>query len=358
MRVRSAAAALAAALIALTAAPALAEVPPDPPHNLPIGDLPAACRSAHGASGVTCENAVIYYLDRARSAMGLQPYRLPADFPALTPDRQIFILSNLDIDAYAGRPLPGLNSELSAAAAQGVVHEGDPEPPAGYPYSGYTSNWAGAFANAPAAYYEWMYDDGPGSGNLDCRGAGDEGCWGHRHNIVGYSVYAGSNPAMGAAAGPSGYAMLIVGSQGGAPPYYYTWAEALADGAGTNVYDPGIPNLAEPEGPIAPRLVLKAQAVRHRIVSIAIEADPLLIGHRAEVQLRRQKVACRRTQVGSCHWVQAGRRDRRHLTLKRASEVAVPRLGRFERLTVSVRTQPFVFEGLHYRKAGASITLR
>jgi hypothetical protein len=352
-----AAAALAAALIALTVGPAFAE-PPDPPRNLPIGDLPSACNSPHGATGLTCENAVIYYLDRARAAMGLEPYRLPADFPVLSPDRQIFILSNLDIAAYGVAPVPGLNADLSAAAAQGVVHEGDPEPPAGYPYSGYTSNWAGAFANAAAAYYEWMYDDGPGSGNLDCKGAGDEGCWGHRHNIVGYSAYAGSNAAMGAAAGSTGYAMLIVGREGGPPPYYYTWAEAQADGAGSNLYDPGVPSLAEAEGPITPRLVLKAQMARQRIVAIAIEADPLLIGHRAEVQLRRQRVACGRQAPASCRWVQSGKKGRRHLTLSGTSKVRVPRLGRFERLTVRVRTKPFGFEGLRYRTASSSITLR
>lgn len=349
--------ALAAALIWLTAAPALA-APPDPPHNLPIGDLPAACSSARGATGVTCENAVIYDLDRARAAIGLESYRLPADFPALPPDRQIFILSNLDVIAYGEAPVPGLNAELSAAAAQGVAQEGDPEPPSGYSYSGYTSNWAGAFVNAPAAYYEWMYDDGPGSGNLDCKGAGDEGCWGHRHNIVGYSAYAGSNAAMGAAAGSTGYAMLIVGRGGGPPPYYYSWAEAQADGAGSNVYDPGIPNLAEAEGPTMPRLVLRAQALRHRIVAIVIEADPLLIGHRAEVQLRRQKVACSRRGVSACRWVPVGKERRRHLTLGPVSKIPVPRLRGSERLTARVRTQSFGFEGLRYRAAGASITLR
>jgi hypothetical protein len=29
-----------------------------------------------------------------------------------------------------------------------------------------------------------MYDDGKGSGNLDCPAKGGPGCWGHRHGIL------------------------------------------------------------------------------------------------------------------------------------------------------------------------------
>ncbi len=30
-----------------------------------------------------------------------------------------------------------------------------------------------------------MYDDGLGSGNLDCKKGHEQGCWGHRNNILG-----------------------------------------------------------------------------------------------------------------------------------------------------------------------------
>jgi hypothetical protein len=53
---------------------------------------------------------------------------------------------------------------------------------------------------------------------------------------------------MGAAAGRDlshhrlGYAYLFVGGSAGyRPTYIYTWRQAVEDGAGTNVYDPGIP---------------------------------------------------------------------------------------------------------------------
>lgn len=55
---------------------------------------------------------------------------------------------------------------------------------------------------------------------------------------------------MGAAAGPDrsghpGYAMLLAAGAGSAyaPAYTFTWAQALALGAGTNPYDPGLPQI-------------------------------------------------------------------------------------------------------------------
>ena len=57
----------------------------------------------------------------------------------------------------------------------------------------------------------------------------------------------GANSAMGAAAGRDlshhqrGYSYLFVGgSSGYHPTFTYTWKDAVADGAGTNAYDPGI----------------------------------------------------------------------------------------------------------------------
>jgi len=51
--------------------------------------------------------------------------------------------------------------------------------------------------SALLADYDWMYDDGPGSPNLDCPSASVSGCWDHRRNILGDY---GPHPSMGAAA--------------------------------------------------------------------------------------------------------------------------------------------------------------
>ena len=98
-----------------------------------------------------------------------------------------------------------------------------------------------------------MYDDGLGGDNADCSSAHRSGCWSHRHDIL---WEFGSNDvlAMGAATarGPDGasYAFLLVGGfpadpssddAGYTPTYAYTWTQAVADGAGSNVYHAGVP---------------------------------------------------------------------------------------------------------------------
>jgi hypothetical protein len=47
-----------------------------------------------------------------------------------------------------------------------------------------TANWDGGDSSALKADFGWIYDDGPGSGNLDCTSSDTSGCWGHRHDIV------------------------------------------------------------------------------------------------------------------------------------------------------------------------------
>jgi Divergent InlB B-repeat domain len=210
--------------------------PPDPPRNLPLGFFPAACYERPETPGPTspeCEDAAIYYLDRARSELGLPPYALPADFTALSPDRQLFILANLDRLAYSLPVLPGLSAALTVAAEEGMKAERDPlgvqEPP-WWPLF-YGSDWA-AFPNAIWGYYVWMYSD-------------ESVQWGHRHVVFLESL---GDLGMGASSGISSNgresSTLIIESATAPPPFYYTWAEAVASGAGSNAYNPGIPQFA------------------------------------------------------------------------------------------------------------------
>lgn len=69
----------------------------------------------------------------------------------------------------------------------------DPNGPSGTTWG---SNWAGGEASALLADYDWVYDDGPGSPNMDCTNALANGCWDHRRNVLGNY---GPRPAMGAA---------------------------------------------------------------------------------------------------------------------------------------------------------------
>jgi hypothetical protein len=224
---------------------------PDPPMNLPLGELPLACRQAPVSA--VCENAVIYYLDKARGAIGLGAYSLPANFASLPADQQIFILSNLDRVAEGLPPVLGLNIVLDSSAAEGVARDSDPSPPSELAPPGSiwssTSNWAGNFPNALEAYYEWMYDDGYESTNLTCTAPTDEGCWGHRQNVLAsFPGETGGSLSMGAAAGVDprgkrGFAMIMRYTKIAEPPsYYYTWADAVSEGATTTIYDPGRPS--------------------------------------------------------------------------------------------------------------------
>jgi hypothetical protein len=235
-------------------APASAEAtPPNPPTNLEIGSLPSYC---YGTKRLpTCENGVIYYLDQARATMGLGPYALPANFLMMSPAQQMFILSNLDRIAYALPPIEGLTDGLDLAAEEGARSDSDPEPSEaqlGRPYVGWASNWAGAFPSTMEAYFFWMYADGYGSGNDACKAPADSGCWGHRRNILWAVELPPGRPnpyiySIGAAAiddqsGAISYAMTVVGSNiSSPPPYSYTWAQAVAEGAGSNPYPVSLP---------------------------------------------------------------------------------------------------------------------
>ncbi len=338
---------------------------PDPAKNIPLGELPASC-SAH--TSVRCENAVVYYLNQARASMGLPTYDLPADFPQLPPDRQIFILSDLDRIAYSLSPVAGLNSELSGDASQGVAFGGDPAPSAwSYDWNAYFSNWAGAFTNAPAAYYFWMYDDGPGSGNLDCNDPSDSGCWGHRHDILFDEESSGEyEAAMGAATGTKreneevGYAMLIVAALrfSQQPPYYYTWAEAQADGAGTYPYDPGVPDFSHPESNFM-HLTSPHLRLRLRRATLHIGDDSVLLGRRVEVTVRREVVPCAiKLNASRCTWVLRGPIRRKQLRL--SDRVAIPLRppSAWERVSVHARVPGFESNGQRYTASVASLFLR
>jgi len=227
---------LAAALVALLVAPAtVAAAPPDPSANIAFGPVPNACYSA--PTGAACETASVGRLDAARAMLRLGPYRLPRDFLSLIPARQWLVLANLDRIAYSLPPIRGLSPTLDAVAKQGAQAREDPNPwPLlsalhGQLRIGFSSNWAGGQPNGLIAYYGWMYDDGYGSGNIDCSSPSAAGCWGHRHDILAFT--AGGTLSMGAAApaGRASYALTIVETSTPVWRYSYTWAQAKAVGA-------------------------------------------------------------------------------------------------------------------------------
>jgi len=196
-RLAGAAVTFSAVLGALPLAASTAQAQPgralaDPPANVPRTEaMTAACQDGDGPD---CQTAVLHAIDRARAAEGLGPLGLPADYAGLTVAQQLFVLAD---EERVDRGLPaftGLSSQLDSLAALGASTDSDPTGPSG---ASWGSNWAGGEASALLADYDWMYDDGPGSPNLDCVHPSSDGCWDHRQNILGdYGVH----PSMGAAA--------------------------------------------------------------------------------------------------------------------------------------------------------------
>jgi hypothetical protein len=205
----------------------------DPASNYTPPRLGAECNQPASAA---CIAAAVQVLDQARASLGQPAYRLPSNFATLTAAEQGFVLSNLDRIQYGLPPITGLTAGLNSDAMGGVRRDADPQPTA-QNYLVWTANWAGGFANMPLAYEAWMYDDGPGSGNLDCTSGTTSGCWGHRHDVLFTFDPQGGSLAMGAAQGTdsygeTGYALLLFqGDPTFNPAYVYTWAQALAAGA-------------------------------------------------------------------------------------------------------------------------------
>jgi hypothetical protein len=184
-------------------------------------------------------------------------------------------------------PLAGIVASLDAVAQRGTQVAGDapgtfedPTFPAGFSLgsgtlfayrchatgSGFTcggagnpgaSIAAGGNINVLDADYGWMYDDGFGGSNFDCRSPNAPGCWGHRDNILGrYPTHTrfvsgtwGTSlsevaprralPVMGAGAlqpngvGPHGnFTAIFTSVSGSVPAFIYTWKQAVAAGAG------------------------------------------------------------------------------------------------------------------------------
>ncbi|HUA11061.1 MAG TPA: hypothetical protein VMA83_03570 [Solirubrobacteraceae bacterium] len=214
-----------------------------PRSNIAWGQLPDACADA--PKGEECESAWLYYLDRARSRLGLPAYAVPRAFLRFPATRQIFALSNLDRTSYRLPVATGMVAQLDSAAARAARRSEDPLLPAGPFQAPWGSNFAAA-PNALEGYYLWMYDDGFGGGNLDCRRPAAAGCWGHRRNILLSLRGRGYKIAIGIAAGPSvdggAYTTLIALARNDVH-LAFSWSAARALGVGRSTYRPAAPAL-------------------------------------------------------------------------------------------------------------------
>jgi hypothetical protein len=219
-------------------------VPPaNPTSNVAASpEFATICRPNGNESG-PCLSAIGQATTTARADEGLGAMVLPSNFGGLTAGEQLFVLTDIE---RVDRGLPavvGMVQQLNDDAQAGAAGNTDPTPsslPPGTTALAWTSNWAEA-AGPSGSNYNWMYDDGPGSGDLGCTSSNPGSCWGHRDNELGFnaSQVAASHGVlvMGAAeAAVSGDAPWssdteLIALVTGAPTYTYTWAQAQAAGA-------------------------------------------------------------------------------------------------------------------------------
>ncbi len=226
--------------------------PANPPANIaPSPNFFDSCSGTAYDDSTTCVDATVKAIDAARATEGLPGMVLPLNWYQLTPQEQLFVATNLERTVRGLPPLTAMSVSLDQAAAAGAADGNDPTPPAGYPWSLWGSNWGGAIGNPLEVVYLWMYDDGPGSSNVDCPTAGAPGCWGHRDNVL--LNLACQECLMGTGFDPTGWqgypawAELLVDTSG-AQTVAFTWNEELPDIPGS----PGGAGLLAPAVAIAP----------------------------------------------------------------------------------------------------------
>jgi len=206
--------------------------PAEPPANIaPDPDFLQSCSGSAYDDSAGCTGATLAAIANGRSREGLPPMTLPSNWARLTPQQQLFVVTDLERTARGLPPLTALVSTLDQAASQGASQDDDPTPPAGFPYTEWGSNWAGAVGNPLEAMYLWMYDDGLGSANVDCTSTNQSGCWGHRQNVLlGLPCrlcVMGTGWLSGGYSGDPSMAELLVESSG-SPAVDFTWQQESA----------------------------------------------------------------------------------------------------------------------------------
>lgn len=193
--------------------------PANPPANIPPNpNFLDTCAGTVPDTSAACQQAALQAIDAARGAEGLPAMVLPTDWLSLTPAEQLFTVTNLERTVRGLPALAGMSASLDQAAALGAAQSADPAPPASFGFRVWASNWGGALGSPLEADYLWMYDDGPGSANVDCPTAGAAGCWGHRDNVL-VSLPC-TSCVMGTALDPTGW------------KGYPAWAELLVEASG------------------------------------------------------------------------------------------------------------------------------
>ena len=209
----------------------------NPTSNLSDSGFMDTCYT-QGFNSPACIQAEITSIDAARQSEGVAPLAWNATLAALPEAEREFVVANEERVGRGLPPIAGLTSAANSVAQQAASANTDPN---GAMLSGavsYAGNWAEDYGSL-GAMFDWMYNDGLGSFNIDCTTQNTSGCWGHRDNIL---LNLSNNPGYtwvgGMACAPeSGISyfdsctLLWVEVPSSSVSYQFTWAQAVADGA-------------------------------------------------------------------------------------------------------------------------------
>jgi hypothetical protein len=197
-----------------------------------------------GYESLGCQETEAADIDSALASEGLQPLTWPAALYNLPLAEQEFVVTNEERVLRGLAPITGMATAADQNALAGAQAEEDPPIQEVPGENAALGNWAEDYG-ALGSDFDWMYNDGPGSFNIDCpSGSSSSGCWGHRDAIL-------TNTISGPLAAPNGYTWVagdacipdssisyfsncdleyvLVPTTG--VGYDFTWAQALADGA-------------------------------------------------------------------------------------------------------------------------------
>jgi hypothetical protein len=163
----------------------LANMPPNP--NFTVD---GACRGANNDSK-SCNTNILAAITNARKVEGMKPMAFSlVGYLTLTLNERIFAATNLERIDRGLPPLEAITSQLNRLAYAAALVGADPRfsdhnMNGGASVVAWGGNYALGFTNSLASDYGWMYWDGPGSPNSDCRTSTNPACYAHRKNILG-----------------------------------------------------------------------------------------------------------------------------------------------------------------------------
>lgn len=287
---------LATAVLAQGAAVAQADTPTgDPSANLELSSATTqACQTDPNSQA--CISSALADINAARADEGVVPMVLPSTFSTMSVPVQLMVVANLERVARGLIPALGLAAPLNSDSATGAAADNDPSPTNWYGDM-YAANWAGGFPSTLEADFAWMYDDGPGSGNLDCTSTSTSGCWGHRHDIL---MAYDAPLVMGAAEttgqyGPSMAELFVGGDTETAPghpdqPLSPSWAMISGDNSGSGMTQATAPSAghgARATTASGARVLLSrlpGRVVSGHTVKLSGKITSALAGHRVRLE--------------------------------------------------------------------------